>query len=152
MHNKTFEIIVFAYLLFTFAIPSSIGIYKNRTIVTKSLDAAIWDVSLNQNGVNGSVQVTKGDANGNTYTLNVVNDSEVDVVYDIIVSNIPNGVQVKLDNGSFEPQSSTVTISNAGTISYGGSPNTHTLTFKANNSASVVNNHTINIDVEFKQD
>ena len=151
MHNKTFEIIILLYLVSVFCIPSSLGIYKRVSTSSKVVDAATWDVSLNQTGINGNVQVTKGDTNGNTYTLNVVSSSEVDVTYDIIVSNIPSGVQVKLGNGSFEQESSTVTFTNAGTILYGAGPNTHTLTFKANNNATLVNNHTVTIDVDFKQ-
>ncbi len=151
MHNKTFEIVILLYLVSVFCIPSSLGIYKRASSSSKIVDAALWDVALNQTGVNGNVQVTKGDANGNTYTLNVISNSEVDVTYDIIISNIPSGVQVKLDNRSFEQESSTVTITNAGIISYGAGSNTHTLTFKANNNATLVNNHTVNIDVDFKQ-
>lgn len=151
MHNKTFEIVILLYLVSVFCIPSSLGIYKRASSSSKIVDAALWDVALNQTGVNGNVQVTKGDANGNTYTLNVISNSEVDVTYDIIISNIPSGVQVKLDNRSFEQESSTVTITNAGIISYGAGSNTHTLTFKASNNATLVNNHTVNIDVDFKQ-
>ena len=151
MHSKTIEMVILVYLLSVFCIPSSLGIYKNSSSSTKTIDAADWNVSLNQSGVSGTVQITEGDAIGGTYTLNVASSSEVDVTYDIIISNIPNGVQVKLGNGLFQPQSSTVTFSNAGTISYGAGSNTHTLTFKANNGATIVNNQQVNIDVDFKQ-
>lgn len=151
MHNKIFEMIILVYLLSVFSVPSSLGLYKRVSTSSKTIDVAEWDVSLNQNGVSGNMLITEGDSNGGTYTLNVVSNSEVDVTYDIIISNIPSGVQVKLDNRSFEPQSSSVTISNAGTILYGDGPNTHTLTFKANNGATLVNNQQVNIDVDFKQ-
>ncbi len=151
MHNKTFEIVILVYLVSVFCIPSSLGIYKRTTTGTKTIDVADWSVALDQTGVTGSVQVIEGDTNGGTYTLNVVSDSEVDVIYDITVSNIPSGVQVKLDGGTYLPENSTVTFTNAGIIPYGDGPNTHTLTFKANNGATLVSNRTINIDVDFKQ-
>ena len=151
MHSKTIEMVILVYLLSVFCIPSSLGIYKNSSSSTKTIDAADWNVSLNQSGVSGTVQITEGDANGGTYTLNVISNSEVDVTYDIIISNIPSCVQVKLGNWSFQTQSSTVTFSNAGIINYGDGPNTHTLTFKANNGATIVNNQQVNIDVDFKQ-
>ncbi len=151
MHNKTFEIVILVYLVSVFCIPSSLGIYKRTTTGTKTIDVADWSVALDQTGVTGSVQVIEGDTNGGTYTLNVVSDSEVDVIYDITVSNIPTGVQVKLDGGTYLPENSTVTFTNAGIIPYGDGPNTHTLTFKANNGATLVSNRTINIDVDFKQ-
>ena len=151
MHNKTFEIVILVYLISVFCIPSSLGIYKRSSTSTQTLNVADWSVDIDQTGVTGSVQVIEGDTNGGTYTLNVVSDSEVDVIYDITVSNIPSGVQVKLDGGTYLPENSTVTFTNAGAIPYGDGPNTHTLTFKANNGATLVSNRTINIDVDFKQ-
>jgi hypothetical protein len=151
MHNKMFEIVILIYLVSVFSIPSTLGIYKRATSSSQILNLADWSVDLDQTGVTGSVQVTEGDANGSTYTLNVVSDSEVDVIYDITISNIPSGVLVKLDAGSYAPENSTVTFTNAGTILYGDGPNTHTLTFKANTGATLVSNRTINVDVDFRQ-
>ena len=153
MHSKRFEMIVLVYLLLVFSVPSSLGIYKNSSTSTNTIKAADWNVSLDQNGVNDSLEVITGGQNA-AYTLNVVSDSEVDTVYSIIVKNIPSGVQVKLDNGTFQPESSTVTFSNLGPIYYTGQEETrtHTLYFKANNGAATVNNQTVTIDVDFKQD
>jgi len=153
MHSKTIEMVIFIYMLSVFCIPSSLGIYKKSANPNGTVTVAKWDVSLNQTGISGNVEVTEGDATGSTYTLKVVSESEVDVTYDIIVRNIPSGVQVKLGNGSFQPQSSTVTFSNVGIIPYASSPTevTHTLTFKANSGATLVNNQQVTVDVDFKQ-
>ena len=154
MHSKQFQIVVMLYLLLAFCIPSSLGIYKKTTVTSGSLTAAKWDVSLNQNGISGNVTATIGNANGASYTLKLVNGSEVDVNYSITISNIPNGVDVMINGGSYlTPQNGTVTISNAGTINYSSSPVevTRTLTFRANNGASTINNQQVTIDVDFKQ-
>ena len=154
MHNKQFQIVIMLYLLLTFCIPSSLGIYKKSTVTNSSLTAARWNVSLNQNGISDSVTATIGNANGASYTLKLVNGSEVDVTYSITISNIPSGVVVMINGGSYlTPQNGTVTISNAGTINYSSSPVevTRTLTFKANNGAATVNNQPVTIDVDFKQ-
>lgn len=154
MHNKQFQIVVMLYLLLVFCIPSSLGIYKKTTVTSGSLTAAKWDVSLNQNGISGNVTATIGNANGASYTLKLVNGSEVDVTYSITISNIPSGVDVMINGGSYlTPQNGTVTISNAGTINYSSSPVevTRTLTFRANNGASTINNQPVTIDVDFKQ-
>ena len=154
MHSKQFQIVILMYLLFAFCIPSSLGIFKYTTSSTNLLTAAKWDVSLNQNGISGNVTATIGNANGASYTLKLVNGSEVDVNYSITISNIPSGVVVMINGGSYlTPQNGTVTISNAGTINYSNSPVevTRTLTFKANNGASTVNNQPVTIDVDFKQ-
>lgn len=154
MHNKQFQIVVMLYLLLVFCIPSSLGIYKKTTVTSGSLTAAKWDVSLNQNVISGNVTATIGNANGASYTLKLVNGSEVDVNYSITISNIPNGVDVMINGGSYlTPQNGTVTISNAGTINYSSSPVevTRTLTFRANSGASTINNQPVTIDVDFKQ-
>ena len=154
MHSKTAEMIIFAYLLSAFCIPSSLGLFKRIANTSNSVGAATWSVSLNQTGVNNHVEVIPSGNNG-SYTLNVQSNSEVDVVYEIKVSGIPSGVEVKLDSGSFQtPTSGVVTFTNAGTILYSDvvKQKTHTLTFKANSGAATVNNQTVTIDVNFKQD
>ena len=152
MHNKNIELMVLVYLILTFCIPSTLGIYKNVSNTSDSIRPAEWDVSITP-GNNSSLQVVPNSTNA-SYTLTVTNDSEVDVVYDIVISNLPSGVEVKLDNEqNFRQQQSgnTITISNAGTIAYNGSPVQHTLTFRAITGATVVSNRTVNIDVVFKQ-
>ena len=154
MHNKNVELIILVYLLLSFCIPSTLGIYKNSATSTESISSAAWNVSLNQTNISPNVTATIGAVNGSDYTLKLVNDSEVNVSYSITISNIPSGVDVKINGGSFlTPSNGTVTIPNAGTINYTGSPVevTRTLTFRANNGATVVNNQQVTIDVDFKQ-
>ena len=154
MHSKNIEFIFLICLLTVFCIPSSLGIYKQNSNTSKSVSTSDWNVSLNQNGINNTISIANNGSTG-TYTLKVVSDSEVDTEYSITISNIPSGVDVKLDNevNYRTPTNGVVTIDPAGTITYTGSSVevTHTLTFRANNGATVVNNQTIDIDVEFKQ-
>ena len=154
MHSKKLEIALLIYLLAVFCIPSSLGIFKRAASASSSVTAATWSVELDQTGISPNVTTTIGDANGTNYTLRLVNNSEVDVTYSITISNIPSGVDVKINGGSYQtPTNGTVTINNAGTINYTGSPEevTRTLTFKANSGATVVNAQQVTIDVDFKQ-
>lgn len=157
MHSKQFQIVILIYLLSVFCIPSTLGLYKRGANSTGSVNAATWSVALNQTGISGSVTATAGDANGSTYLLKVVSNSEVDVDYSITISNIPSDVVVSLNNynnGAFQtPTNGTVTFTNAGTINYTGSSEevTRTLTFKAASGAATVNNQTVTINVDFKQ-
>ena len=155
MHNKNIELIVLVYLLLSFCVPSTLGIYKNSATSTQSISTSSWNVSLNQANISPNVTATIGAVNGSTYTLKLVNDSEVNVSYSITISNIPSNVDVMIDGGSYLTPSNngTVTIPNAGTINYTGSSVevTRTLTFRANNGASLVNNQQVTIDVDFKQ-
>ncbi len=156
MHNKKNEAIILVLLLAFLYIPSSLGIYKNNSGSSVGISTADWYVALNQNGISGSVTATAGSTNG-TYTLKLVSDSEVDVIYSITVSNIPSGVDVALNdynNGAFQtPLNGTTTFPNAGTIDYTGSSEevTRTLTFRANSGAASVNSQQVTIDVDFKQ-
>lgn len=152
MHSIKIEMILLVWLLVFFCIPSSFGIIKSSASLPSTFNASDWDVSVSSSS-SSTMQLT---ANSSTATYNIVvtSTSEVDTNYSIIVRNLPSGVQVKLDNGNFEPYSSTVTFPNVGTILYGANPNTatHTLTFRANNGATIVSNQQISVDVEFVQD
>ncbi len=152
MHSKNVEIIMLLYLLSVFCIPSSLGIYKQSATTSQNLSTASWQVALNQTGISGTVTAEAGGNNG-SYLLKVVSNSEVDVIYSVTVSNIPSGVTVKLDDNGFKPYSSSVTFTDVGTINYSDQNHekTHTLYFKASSGTNLMNNQTVNIDVDFKQ-
>lgn len=152
MHNKMFQMVILVYLVSVFCIPSTLGIYKNTSTASEILNLADWDVALNQNGISGNVSAQAGGSDG-SYLLKVVSNSEVDVIYSITVSNIPSGVTVKIDNGTYKPYASSVIFDDVGTINYSDQNHekTHTLYFKASSGATLVNNQTVNIDVDFKQ-
>lgn len=153
MQNKNVKLIALVCLLILFCVPSTLSLIKRIIGSSGMINTATWSVALNQTGVNNSLQVMYDNLNAN-YTLNVTSTSDVDVQYTIVVRNIPSGVEVKLDNGSFQtPSNNVVTFNNAGSIYYSdvSKEKTHVLTFKANNGATVVNNQTVTVDVDFKQ-
>ena len=157
MKKKTIELIIIIILLSGFYIPSSLGLYRRNNEGVGSLYSSAWEVGLNQTGINDNVTAVKGSTNG-TYTLKIVSESEVDTAYSITVSGIPSGVDVALNgynNDTFQtPVSGSTTFTNAGIINYTGQREevTRTLTFKANNGATLVNSQTVNIRVDFVQD
>ena len=152
MHSKNIEILILLYLVCSFCVPSSLGILKNESSSSKTVNAANLQVALNQTGISGNISAEAGGSDG-SYLLKVVSNSEVDVIYSVTVSNIPSGVTVKLDNDGFKPYSSSVTFTDVGTINYSDQNHekTHTLYFKADSNAALINNQTVNIDVDFKQ-
>ena len=137
-----------SYTIKTFAI------FRKFGSGTGSFNAATWNVSRSQSQSGDSIDISPGSTTDD-YILTVQSSSEVDVVYSIIISNLPSGVEVDLDNsGNYRtPSSGTITINQAGTINYNDSvkTKTHTLTFRATSGASAVSNQSINIDVQFKQ-
>ena len=140
MQDKKIKIVIFVFLLLILGIHTSLALFKRSANVSTPLTAASWNVSVSSNS--SSIMQLIPDSGSISYNITVTSSSEVDTDYSIIVSNIPSGVQVKLDAGNFEPYSSTVTFPNVGTILYGAQPNSvaHTLTFRANAGAAFVNN------------
>ena len=156
--DKELKIILGMMLIgfaFAFAIISpTYSLLRNNSTKNMQLKLADWDVSLVQNGVDDSLTVIPGTSTA-TYNLNIRSLSEVDVKYTIVISNLPVGVEVSIDNGTtFEPQvNNAITFANAGTIPYSASGNqvTKTLIFRATSGATLVNNQAVNIDVIAEQ-
>ncbi len=151
--NRTFKVLIVAGLILFILIPLSYALLRNSTFASGNLVTAIWNVTLEQTGVNNNLTVVPENANA-TYTLNVKSLSEVDVNYSIVVSNLPSGVDVSIDGVTFPPVSNgTVTFSNAGTILYSSNDriNSHTLTFRGASGATLVNNQAVTINVLAEQ-
>lgn len=138
------------YAVHTFAL------MRSSTSGSGSLDAATWSVTRNYSQSGDSIDIYPGGAT-DSYTLTVQSSAEVDVLYKIIISNLPSGVEVDMDNTGYLPPDANgvLTIENANTvINYNDSlkTKTHILTFKAVAGASLVTDQEIDIDVEFRQD
>ncbi len=146
-------ILVIGILLIFYAV-HTFALLRSSTNGSSSIKTATWSVTRNQSQSGDSIEIIPG-ITTDSYTLTVQSNSEVDVIYSIIISNLPTGVEVDLDNSGnyITPTSGTVRISPAGTINYNDSTKTknHTITFRATNSAIPVLDQEINIDVEFKQ-
>ncbi len=137
------------YTVHTFAM------FRKTSLGTGTLDTATWNVTRSQSQSGDSIDIYPGGATDN-YILIVQSNSEVDVTYKIIISNLPSGVEVDLDNSGhyYIPTDGTLTIQTANTvINYNDDikTKTHTLTFRATSGASLVAEQEIDIDVEFKQ-
>ncbi len=127
--------------------------YKSSRVGYGSGDLAEWNVTLEQNGIVNSLTIIPG-MRTDSYTLNVKSLSEVDIKYDVIISNLPSGVNVTIDNKNPDLTSAnTLTFNNVGTILYNTNDNrnTHTLVFTATNNATFVNNQNVSINVIAKQ-
>ena len=148
------SIIVITSILLVFFVSSTFAIFKKKVVTNNRLTLASWDVHLNQTGVNSSLTVSHGIQEA-SYTLNVYNESQVDVRYSIVISNIPSDVEVAIDdNNNYQnPQNGTYSVADVGTILYTDSDhtNTHTIYFRAASNATPVNAQPVNIDVIVKQ-
>ena len=154
MDKKNKIIICLSIMIAVFLfIPLSVAVFKITAGTSETFTAAVWNVSLNQTGIDNNVTLTVGE-DTEEYTLKVRSNSEVDAVYTIEVGNIPSGVEVKLDSGSYvTPTNNKVTFTNAGTILYSSNnkENTHTLTFKSSSGVTPVSNQSVTVDVTIQQ-
>ena len=153
--NIFLTVLVFGLTAFFFA-PPSYSILRETGDSDSTIATADWIVTLEQAGVNNNVTVVPENATG-TYILNIKSLSKVDVTYDIVLSNLPAGVDASIDGVNFPTVTSgTVTFSNAGTIlvSSQNKTNSHTLTFRGTDGSLYENNpinQVVNIDVYAKQ-
>ncbi len=156
MKNKSLKLLIlFIILISVFCAVQTFAIFRKSASGTGSIDTATWSVTRSVSSAGDSIDITPGTTTDN-YLLTVQSSSEVDVVYSIIISNLPSEVEVDLDNsGNYRTSSNgTIIISPAGTINYNDAVKVknHTLTFRATSSALPISDQEIDIDVEFKQD
>ncbi len=154
-NNKIRSLILVFGMLLLLSTVLTFAILRASGSGSGTIRTAKWSVSRNYSQTGDSIEIYQGGAT-DSYTLTVQSASEVDVLYKIIISNLPTGVEVDIDNtGYLTPTAGTLIIENANTvINYNDSvkTKTHTLTFKAASTASLVTDREINIDVEFRQD
>lgn len=134
----------------------SYSIFRSDTNPNGSIKLATWSVSLNQSGVNNYLSIIPGDSTSTAdYTLNVTSLSEVDIIYTVVINNLPTGVSVDFDNsGTFTPETNnSVVFSDIGRINYSDASHTktHTLTFKADSNSSFVSDEGIDVNVITRQ-
>lgn len=143
------KIIILLIIPFCFVTSITYSLYKNSTSGTASIGAATFSVSMTGN--ENAVSIIEGNSTFEE-TVTVRNDSEVDVTYSIIISNLPTGVQVSLDNEEYVTETNNkIIFEDAGTVLYGASPVSHSLRFNAPLTVDEVSNQSIDVNVEFKQ-
>ncbi|MBR3660771.1 MAG: hypothetical protein IKN63_02590 [Bacilli bacterium] len=142
--------LLIAVLLFgltvLFFVPPTYAIFRELADSDGELVSAEWAVTLEQTGISNNVTVVPGISTG-TFTLNVKSLSKVDVVYDIVITDLPAEVDVSIDGVNYPTVSNgSVTFTNAGTIlaSSQNKINSHTLTFRGTNGSLYENNSLIN--------
>ena len=153
--KKKLSIMIIVSIFVFFVIPLTYALFKGIINSSAAMNAASYSVTLNQTQEDSYISVVAGDNTSSaSYTVNITSTSEVDIIYSIIVDNVPSGVTVSLDNGSFTlPTNNKVIFANVSTINYSDVNKTksHTLTFKAAASAATLNDEEIDVDVIARQ-
>lgn len=129
-----------------------ISVANNKT---GTKDVAKWDVTLDTSSAANSIDLVSGNTtNTQDYILTVSSLSDVAVECELVVSNLPTGVSMKIDNDVEYTQSSGIIRVNNFCTFVANDSNTdksYILTFIAPLNSNVVSNRTININVSCKQ-
>ncbi len=153
-NKKILFYILFILLVVTilpFGVSETLAIYRSSVQANGSLNTATWSVSaISQQG--NTLNLVSDGVSTQNYSLTVQSLSEVDVDYTIIISNLPAGVEIALDDNNFLPQTNN-TITFNGSILYNDATKikNHILKFRSNVGTTAISNREIDIDVIFKQ-
>ena len=153
--KKKFIVFLFIYFIlftsyFTF---NTVSKYVGEMNKTNQISVARF--SVNATGNNSNISMIAGNGGSSlTYTVTITSTSEVATDYSIILTNVPTGVKVKLDNGSYMSETNNeISFNNVGTFvpNDSNSTRTHTLTFMAEIGTATQSNSSIGLDVVFTQ-
>ena len=150
-----FTAIYFACFLVFFA-AVTIAKYLDVTVASGTKDIAKWEVLYDSSdNVTNKINVVSGNETQNqTYTIKVTSNSDVKASYSLVLTNVPNDVEAKVDGGSYVSSvNNTITINNIGTINANASnrTNTHTLKFNTPLNSQVIGENAINVEMKFVQ-
>ena len=152
--KKFFMFLLIYFVLFTLCFSLiTLAKYVGSSTGSGNATVAKWSVSMDtSDNESDTLQVTVGN-NTQTYNLTIESTSDTKALYSIVLSDLPNGLEVSLDGVNFVTAvNNEVTFDNVGYINANAQNKevNHTLTFKAGIDSGIVDSD-INIDVIFKQ-
>ncbi len=146
---------IISALLLIFIIPLTYAILKSLASTNNDVPLASFNVTLNQTGEESGLSIMSDGSTVASYNVNIKNESEVDIIYSIVVEDLPSNVSVKIDDDEqfTKEENGKVIFPDVDTILYNPQSQTksHTLTFKAESSADIVSNKQINVNVIARQ-
>lgn len=128
-----------------------------------SKKVAKWTVSyVDSENSSKNLNLVLGDENNfsetyvpPTYVLKLISTSEVSTGYIISLSNVPDAMQVKIDDGIFQSPVNNIIVFENENYKINASDNdkekTHALTFYVPLNSSIDSVNNINIDIKFEQ-
>ncbi len=148
--------LIYAICFLVFFTAVTIAKYFDVTFASGTKDIAKWEVLYDSSdNTTNKINVVSGNETQNqTYIIKVTSNSDVKASYSLILTNVPNDVEAKVDGGNYVSSSNnTITINNIGTINANASnrTNTHTLKFNTPLNSQVIGENSINIEMKFVQ-
>ena len=152
----TFLLIYFVLFISYFSV-ITLSKYVGKINKPSTMVIAKWDVSLDtSDNASNALNLTIGDTNTNpSYILKITSISEVIASYSIVLSNLPDGLEVKIDDQNYRAQeNNTIIFENVGYINVNDDTKTkvHTLTFYVPIGSDTITDSEFNVDVVFNQE
>ena len=155
--KKKFVIFLSIYAVFfvSYFTITTLAKYTSLLNINGNVTVAKWDVSItgNNNQILPTMTIGKNSTYQN-YNLSVTSTSEIAITYSVIITDVPTGVQVQIDNNTiYDEDNGTVTITNLGSFNANdnNTSHNHIITFIVPLGIDTFNNETMNIDVIFTQ-
>ena len=152
--NKILIYLLILVLLFFNITTISFAKYLNSILINGASDIAKYDVKFSSTDSDTKEFDLDSTNYFGNYKFNIVSNSETSLNYDIVLSSLPNDLNVSLDNKTFKTSNNgKVEFKNAGTIkgSTTEQTSTNTLYFTYLKDKDAFNNK-IKIDINFNQD
>ena len=148
-----FIAICFAVLVIYITI-TTLSRYTCLYIKNQNISIAKWEVNLDtSDNESDTLNIVSGNAAKN-YILKIISSSEIAVNYSVIVSNLPNEIEVKIDDGNYQtPINNKITFNNIGRFNANDTitEQIHTLYFSAPLDSNIPATNDIFVDVKFTQ-
>lgn len=156
--KKNVKIFLYLYVLFFVLYLSVVTLSKFSGFLQQdgNVQVAKWEVSVlanNQDEYTPTYDIVFGDSNTYPeYKLSVENLSEVALEYTAIIRNIPDNLDVYIDDAKVDPVNHQIEFS-SGLNASGTKIHDHILKFKApmNENSQALSDQTLDVDVIFKQ-
>ena len=155
--KKKYIVFLSMYALFFVSCFTLITLAKYTSLLNRNgnVSVAKWDVSIA--GENNKTLPTMTIGNSSTYqdyTLTVTSTSEVGINYSAVITGVPHGVQIQVDDNTiYSETNNTITINNLGSFSSNASNSTHThkLSFIVTIDTDTITNQALYINIVFVQ-
>ena len=118
-----------------------------------STELAKWSVSYDtDDNISDTINLISGDG-AKDYYINITSNSEVALKYSIILNNVPDEMEVKIDDKGFEYPTNNKIIFDIGYFSASdlNSTKQHILSFNAPLDSEIASSTNVDIDIIFDQ-
>ena len=156
-NRKSVYIFIFAYILVLALCDIFTTFAKYKSVVSKSYSSKIakWDVSIIIDEYHVLPTMVIGDdSTFQDYNFSITSISEVAADYSVIISNVPSGVSVKVDDDIiYDEDNNTISITNLGSFNAKdiNSTHNHKLTFMVPIGIEEIENAILDLDVIITQ-